>query len=252
MGDVGPCESDGCQRSRGVPSMVHYLELDATRLERDPLILTLPGLGAGPAHWLTRWEAQCRDCRRVEFGAADFPFRHNWVNRLNLAIILAGQVGRPVVLVAHGLGCLAVAWWAEYERPLYGNPVVGALLVAPPDVDRHDADPRLVRFAPSPRSPLPFPSYLAASRNDPACELGAAQTLASDWGSRFAYAGEVGGIDAMAEVGDWAFGKRLLAQLLREHRLETGCEQPAEPPVRAIADAPRARARRPERAAGRR
>src|SRR5688572_29855478 len=172
--------------------MVHYLELDAERLERTPLILTVADLGGGEAdHWLRRWEAQCSDCRRVDLGASDLPFRHNWVNRINLAII---QAERPVVLVAHGLGCLAVAWWAEYERPRYANPVVGALLAAPPDVDRKDADLRIRRFGPSPRSPLPFPSYLAASRDDPACGLGAAQALASDWGSRLAYAGEVGGI----------------------------------------------------------
>jgi predicted alpha/beta hydrolase family esterase len=124
--------------------------------------------------------------------------------------------------------------------------------VAPPDVDRHDADPRFVRFAPSPRSPLPFPSYLAASRNDPACELRAAQALASDWGSRFAYAGALGRIDERSDLGDWGFGKRLLAQLLHEHQVESGREQTAERPVRAIVDAPRARARRLEQAAGRR
>lgn len=218
--------------------MVHYLELDAARLAHDPLILIVPGLG-GSGHWLAQWEGDCSDCRRVDLGASDFPFRHNWVNRVNLAVIEAGRAGRPVVLVAHGLGCLAVAWWAEYERPLYGNPVVGALLVAPPDVDRREANPRLARFGPSPRSPLPFPSYLAASRDDPACALGTAQALASDWGSRFAYAGAAGGIDDRADLGDWNFGKRLLAQLLHEHRVEVGRESWAEHSVRAIADAPR-------------
>ncbi len=220
--------------------MAHDLELEAETLRRDPLILTVPGLaGDDPRHWLAQWSAQCSDCRRVDLGNMDFPFRNNWVNRINLAI---AQAARPVVLVAHGLGCLAVAWWAEYERPTYGNPVVGALLVAPPDVDRARSTPRELRFAPSPRSPLPFPSYLAASRDDPACDLHAAQLLASDWGSRFAYAGAVGAIDGESALGDWLFGKRLLAQLLREHRLEGGREEPVELPVRAIADAPRGRA----------
>ena len=218
--------------------MAHYLELGAETLRRDPLILTVPGLdGDDPRHWQAQWAAQCSDCRRVDLGRSDFPFRNNWVNRLNLAI---AQAGRPVVLVAHGLGCLAVAWWAEYEWPPYGNPVVGALLVAPPDVDRADAGALLARFAPAPRAPLPFPSYLAASRDDPACDLHAAQLLASDWGSRFAYAGAVGGIDGESGLGDWVFGKRLLAQLLGEHGFESGREVPAERAVRAIADAPRA------------
>jgi predicted alpha/beta hydrolase family esterase len=227
--------------------MAHDLELTSEQLQHDPLILTVRGLdGGGPQHWQALWEAQCSDCRQVDLGTSDFPFRNNWVNRLNLAIM---QARRPVVIVAHGLGCHAVAWWAEYERPLYGNPVVGALLAAPPDVDRADVGARLARFAPSPRSPLPFPSYLAASRDDPACDLHAAQLLASDWGSRFAYAGAAGGIDCASGVGDWVFGKRLLAQLLREHRLEVGREVPAERPVHAIADARRARARADGRAA---
>lgn len=203
--------------------MAHYLELAPERLRRDPLILTVPGLDGGPSHWLTQWERQCSDCRRVDLGETGVPLRNTWVTRLNLAI---HQAGRPVVLVAHGLGCIAVAWWAEYERPQHGNPVVGALLVAPPDVDRPGTDPRLARFASCPRAPLPFPSFLAASQNDPTCSLRTAQLLASDWGSRFAFAGAAGKIDGSSGLGDWLFGKRLLAQLLREHRQEIG-EAPA-------------------------
>lgn len=213
--------------------MAHYLELDAERVQRDPVILIVPGLDdGGPHHWQALWQAQCSDCRRLDLGAQDLPFRNNWVNRINLAI---HQAGRPVVLVAHGLGCLAVAWWAEYERPTYGNPVVGALLVAPPDVDRPGADPRLARFAPAPRLPMPFPSFLAASQDDPFCALRAAQLLASDWGSRFAFAGAAGHIDGEAGVGDWLLGKRLLAQLLHEHRLDVGQRAPIDRGVVHIA-----------------
>jgi predicted alpha/beta hydrolase family esterase len=206
--------------------MAHYLELATERLQYDPLILLVPGLDDGdPRHWLRQWERQCSDCRRVDLGTSDNPFRNNWVNRLNLAI---HQAGRPVVLVAHGLGCLAVAWWAEYERPEHGNPVVGALLVAPPDVDRPGTDARLARFASCPRGPLPFPSFLAASQDDPLCTLRTAQLLALDWGSRFAFAGTAGRIDGESGLGDWHFGKRLLAQLLREHREDVRREEPVE------------------------
>jgi len=225
--------------------MAHYLELEPERLRRDPLILTVPGLDGGPRDWLTQWERQCSDLRRVDLGATDFPFRNNWVNRLNLAI---HHAGRPVVLVAHGLGCIAVAWWAEYERPQHGNPVVGALLVAPPDVDRPGTDPRLARFASCPRSPLPFPSFLAASQNDPTCSLRTAQLLASDWGCRFAFAGSAGHIDGESGLGDWLFGKRLLAQLLREHQLELEDEAAPAPP-RVPIDASYAQARLMEQAA---
>lgn len=196
--------------------MAHYLELDVERLAEDPLVLIVPGLNnSEPQHWQSRWESERDDCRRVDLGMWDDPHRNTWVNKLNFAI---HQANRPVVLVAHSLGCLAVAWWVEYEQPSYGNPVVGALLVAPPDVDRPGADPRLARFGACPRGPLPFPSFLAASQNDHYCALRTSRMLASDWDSSFVVAGEVGHINADSGLGDWAPGKDLLARLLRTHR----------------------------------
>lgn len=196
--------------------MTHYLELEPTTLRNDPLVLIVPGLNnSDPAHWQSQWEQQRDDCRRVDLGMWEKPHRNTWVNKLNLAI---HQAGRPVVLVAHSLGCHAVTWWVEYEQPEFGNPVVGALLVAPPDVDRPGADPRLARFGSAPRKPLPFPAFLAASQGDEYCKLRTARMLAQDWNARFAFAGAIGHINADSGIGDWDFGKVLLDQLLREHR----------------------------------
>ncbi len=196
-------------------TQTHSLQLDSARLADDPLILIIPGLGnSGPGHWQTLWKAKIPDCERVELGMWDDPHRNTWVNKINLAV---HRAGRPVILVAHSLGCQAVAWWARYEQPDIGNPVVGALLVAPPDVEREGVDERLARFAPAPRETLPFPSFLAASENDRYCSLRTARRLASDWGATFAYAGSVGHINADSGIEDWAFGQLLLAQLLREH-----------------------------------
>ena len=178
-----------------------------------PLILTVPGLNdSGPNHWQSRWERELPDCRRIDLGMWDNPHRNTWVNKLNLAI---HRAGRPVILVAHSLGCLAVAWWAEYEQPGATElaPVVGALLVAPPDVDRPGVDERVARFGAAPRNPLPFPAFLVASCNDPWCNLRSATSLAQDWGCRFADAGAIGHINAESDIGDWPFGKLLLRQL---------------------------------------
>jgi predicted alpha/beta hydrolase family esterase len=178
----------------------------------EPEILLIPGLNdSGPDHWQTSWERKYANARKVELGMWDDPHRNTWVNKLNLAI---HRADRPVVLVAHSLGCLTVAWWAEYEQPQPGS-IVGALLVAPPDVDRPGLDPRLARFGACPRGPLPFPSVLAASQNDPYCSQRTAMSLAQDWGSRFADAGAVGHINADSDLGDWPLGERLLDQLLR-------------------------------------
>lgn len=178
---------------------------------KEPLILTIPGLGnSGPGHWQTLWDESLPNCHRVDLGLWDDPHRNTWVNKINLAI---QRADRPVVLVAHSLGCLAVAWWAEFEQPTDGK-VIGALLVAPPDVEVRPIDRRLTRFAPFPHGELPFPSVLVASRDDPYMGVGQARQLARAWGSRFADAGEVGHINAEADLGEWTFGKLLLNQLL--------------------------------------
>lgn len=179
--------------------------------EDEPMVLIVPGLNnSGPDHWQTHWQRDLALCRRVELGGWDDPRRNTWVNQLNLAI---HKAGRPVLLVAHSLGCHAVAWWNEYERPEAGGPVVGALLVAPPDVEANGVDSRLGRFAPVMRQPLPFPSILAASRNDPYIAFGRARRLARIWKSRFLDVGWLGHINADSRIGDWPFGRFLLDQL---------------------------------------
>lgn len=190
--------------------------------ELEPVILTVPGIdNSGPDHWQTRWEKKRRNCRRVDLGMWDAPHRNTWVNKLNLAI---HRADRPVVLVAHSLGCVTVAWWAAFEQPAFGAPVIGALLVAPPDVERPGLDPRLARFGACPRQPLPFPSFLVASRNDPYCPMPTPIALARDWGARFVDAGETGHINAESKLGDWPAGERLLDRLLHD--------RPAAPPAR--------------------
>ena len=189
--------------------MVH---LEHSRRALEPLILIIPGLNdSGPDHWQSRWEREHRNALRVDLGMWDNPHRNTWVNKLNLAI---HRADRPVVLVAHSLGCLTVAWWAHFEQPSSDGPVVGALLVAPPDVDRPGLDPRLARFGACPRAALPFASTLVASRSDPYCSQRSAIALARDWGSRFADVGDSGHINVESGHGHWPEGERLLNQLI--------------------------------------
>ncbi len=179
--------------------------------EQTPLVLIVPGAADGGGdHWQAHWQRQLPDCVRVELGAGDEPHRNTWVNKLNLAI---HRAGRPVILVAHSLGCHAVAWWNEYERPSADGPVQGALLVAPPEVEDDGVDARLARFAPVMRTPMPFPTIVAASRDDPRISFLRARRLARIWKSRFVDAGWLGHIDAGSGVRDWPFGQFLLRQL---------------------------------------
>jgi len=177
----------------------------------SPLILTVPGLeNSAPSHWQSIWEREFDDIARVDLESWDRPHRNGWVNKLNLAI---RDAGRPVILVAHSLGCHAVSWWAAMERPRYGDPVIGALLVAPPEIDVAPIDDRLKAFAPSPKAPLPFPSIVVASQDDPYIRFHRARRLAQFWGSRFADAGHVGHINADSDLGAWRFGQFLLRRL---------------------------------------
>jgi predicted alpha/beta hydrolase family esterase len=199
--------------------------------KHDPLILIVPeSAESSPQHWQTRWERSRADCRRLDLGMWDAPHRNTWVNKLNLAVYRAE---RPVLLVGHGLGCLTIAWWAEYERPA-ADAVVGALLVAPPDPDLSDADPRLAKFGAAPRQPLPFPAIVVASADDPGCSLPSAIALAGDWDCRFTEAGAAGHLDAASRVGDWTLGQRLLDRMLREHGAPAYSSTLAAPTISAV------------------
>lgn len=179
---------------------------------RAPRLLLVPGLdNSGPTHWQSIWERERNDCRRVDLGLWHRPHRNVWVNKLNAAIAASD---RPVVLVAHSLGCHAVAWWNALERPGPDGKVIGALLVAPPTVENTPRDSRLSAFAPLVRDKLAFPSILAASRDDPFAEYGQARKMARLWGSRLVDAGWLGHINAASDIRNWPFGLHLLDRLL--------------------------------------
>jgi predicted alpha/beta hydrolase family esterase len=117
--------------------------------------------------------------------------------------------GRPMVLVAHSLACLAIAHAARAGA----LPVHGALLVAPPDVEHPEFPPLSEGFAPIPREPLPFPSVVVASRNDQYAEFERTRALAAAWGGRLVDAGQSGHLNADAGFGPWPLGEKLLAEL---------------------------------------
>lgn len=181
----------------------------ASRTAR-PNCLTVPGLyGSGPDHWQTRWEER-EDVRRVDLGAWDNPHRSHWITKLDLVIAYERE---PVVLVAHSLGCLAVAWWAALASADRCGQVAGALLVAPPDVERVDAHPILQRFAPVPRVTLPFPAIVVASVDDPYATIERSYAFAIRWGTEFREVGALGHINAESGIGAWPEGQAMLAAL---------------------------------------
>lgn len=181
-------------------------------LSLSPLCLIVPGLGnSGSGHWQTVWEQQRHDCLRVQLGMWDDPIRNVWISRIDQAVRAAQG---PVVLVAHSLGCQAVLWWTRLLGDSVPGNVVGALLVAPPDVDRDDSTPTLKRFAPTPQTILPFPTIVVASTDDPYADADRTEEWAARWGADFVLLEGEGHINAASGLGDWRDGQDLLEGLL--------------------------------------
>jgi hypothetical protein len=139
----------------------------------------------------------------------DSPALVEWLANVDAA--LAREDG-PVVLVAHSLACALVAHGAG--RPAWAS-VVGALLVAPADVESPAHTPPETRgFAPMPSSPLPFPTIVVASLDDPYVAPERARHFARCWKAELVEIGARGHINAASGLGDWAEGRRLLGTLL--------------------------------------
>ena len=183
----------------------------------DPAVLIVPGLsGSGPLHWQTIWEREHPEYRRVEQRNWQNVYRPEWVAGIERAVLSTSSP--HVVLVAHSLGCLTVAWWAATRGCAWPR-VQGALLVAPPDLTSASGRlPTLASFTHVPRGPLPFPSVLVASRNDPYATIEAAEDLGTAWGSTFIDAGVAGHINADSGHGPWPEGRVYLERLLDDVR----------------------------------
>jgi len=178
-----------------------------TGRESSP-VLTVPGLfGSGAEHWQTLWEREHPEIVRVEQDDWERPRLEAWIGTLEQAV---SSVGSRPLLVAHSLGVALVAHWASRSDAR----VRAALLVAPADVDARDRTPDLVRgFAPMPLRPLPFPSIVVASDDDPYVAVERAAYFADCWRSRLVRVGELGHINAESKLGHWPRGLALLDQL---------------------------------------
>jgi predicted alpha/beta hydrolase family esterase len=176
-----------------------------------PHVFVLPGLGGSePEHWQTRWEDE-HGYVRVQQRDWDRPEPNEWMDQLE-RVLAAG--GTPCVLVAHSLGCALVAHFVRELRPTFSG-IRGALLVAPADVDDQAHTPEVVRgFAPLPLEPLPFPSIVVASTNDPYVSLARAREFADRWGADFVDIGAAGHINAESQLGAWPEGHRVFERLL--------------------------------------
>jgi predicted alpha/beta hydrolase family esterase len=187
------------------------IEAKLQRRLEDFDVLVLPGWkNSGPAHWQTLWEDKFPEWQRVQQANWAQPQRAAWIAALDAAVAACRH---PVVVVAHSLGCVTLAHWAQRHG---ARGVAAALLVAPADVERQGVATSLKGFAPLPQATLPFPSLLIASDNDHACSAGRAAQLAQDWGSDFHLLQGAGHINADSGLGEWEEGQAHFADWLAQ------------------------------------
>ncbi|QCB47566.1 alpha/beta hydrolase [Hydrogenophaga sp. PAMC20947] len=171
--------------------------------------LLLPGWqNSTPDHWQSHWEA-VYGYHRVEQHDWMTPKRGDWMARLEEVILDADE---PVVLVAHSLGCILTAAWASHSKNTHR--VKAAFLVAPGDAERDALRDILPSWSPIPMAPLPFPSLLVGSQDDPYCPFERVQAMALAWGSDFWDLGHAGHINAGTGLGDWPQGHEKFLQFV--------------------------------------
>lgn len=172
----------------------------------------VPGIGGSDdAHWQSLWEAQWGTAAvRIAPRSWSRPDLADWVDAIDGAVSGDQTDIGDVVLVAHSLGCWAVATWlrAAAVAPR------GVMLVAPPDpageVFPGWAAPTFLSVT---AAALPCPSIVAASTSDPYCTLEVAEGFASAWGSELVAMGDVGHLNSASGLGDWPEGRVILDRL---------------------------------------
>ncbi|KAA6205800.1 MAG: serine hydrolase family protein [Candidatus Tokpelaia sp.] len=172
-------------------------------------ILIIPDFtNADEDHWQSRWEAKLSTARRVEQKDRVKPVLKEWVAEL---VETGRSCRKPILLVAHALGVPV----AVHAVPQMGDKICGGFFVSPPDLTKAgNRRQNLPAFGPYPAQPLPFPSLVIASRNDPFCSFTMAENLAKAWHSLFLDAGESGHINEQSGHGPWPEGLMVFSQFL--------------------------------------
>ncbi len=175
------------------------------------IYLTIPGVtNSDENHWQSIWEKDFPDkFRRIEQTEWHTPTCKDWIETIEAAV--QKESPENVVLVAHSLGCIAVAFWARK----FGTKIKGAFLVAPSDSEADSFTFKTKRFSPIPLDKLPFPSLVIASDNDFYVSSKRAKQLARAWGSKLINIGAKGHINGDAGFGKWVDGLKLLNKLDR-------------------------------------
>lgn len=175
-------------------------------------IVIVPGWrNSGPGHWQSCWAERIPGAIRVQQQDWQQPRCEPWVTAVVQSI---EQAQHPVIIVAHSLGCIAsvhAAAQLQKQSPGQAGRIAGALLVAPADPERRAL---FEDFTPVPADPLPFPSIVVASSNDPYCPIRMASAYAKSWSSTLVRLPDAGHINIESGHSEWPLGWALLSALV--------------------------------------
>ena len=173
-------------------------------------LLILAGLGnSGEKHWQSYWLRKFENSSKLIHTNWEQPILEDWLSNLTEAI---SKIDSPTILVAHSLAVSMVLHWAEANN---NSNIIGALLVAPADVDSQDHTPETIwNFSPMPTKKLKFPSVVITSANDPYISHIKAEYFAKMWGSDFINIGKKGHINSDSNLEFWEEGQLILEQLI--------------------------------------
>ncbi|WP_424213521.1 RBBP9/YdeN family alpha/beta hydrolase [Streptomyces sp. BI20] len=180
---------------------------------QTPTTLYLAGIDdSGPGHWQRHWyEAETGPAHWVGHASWSAPDLAAWGPDLDAAL---AAVPGPVRVVAHSLGCTLLASWARTAAPAELARIRDAFLVAAPDPTGPHFPTTATGFPTDAYArPLPFPTLLVTSSDDPYADLAHAARAARGLGAELREVGPLGHVNAASALGDWPTGRALRAEL---------------------------------------
>jgi hypothetical protein len=209
-------------------------------MSRDaPSVLIVPGLRDHSAeHWQTLLAAKLATTRKVRTVPLLGRRHLSCGERVRIIQYELAAIDGPVILVAHSGGVIMLVHWAQwYQRA----DIAGALLAAPADLETPmpAGYPTMETlqahgWLPVPRSRLPFPSIVAASRTDPLGGFLRISALARDWGSSLADLGDVGHLNPAAGFGPWPLAQSFIEQLAQPRQVDREAIHPHDRPLELL------------------
>lgn len=174
-------------------------------------LLIVPGLGDSTSgHWQDNWLQHFPNTKKVVQDNWNQPQLKDWLHNLDTTI---KAIETPIVIVAHSLAVSLVMHWSQKNDT---SKIVGALLVAPADVESPEHTPEEIwNFAPIPLDKIKYPSIVITSSNDPYISEERAEFLARKWGSQFYNVGPKGHLNLASQLGLWEEDQEILQNLLQ-------------------------------------